>query len=54
VEYGETVLAAIKREIKEETNLEITPIDVVSALDMIGPLTADAIPEYQFLILGMT
>jgi hypothetical protein len=27
---------------------------VVSALDMIGPLTADAIPEYQFLILGMT
>lgn len=37
VESGEDVVTALRREVKEETNLEITDIQFIGYLDMINP-----------------
>jgi 8-oxo-dGTP diphosphatase len=37
IEFGESIIAALKREVREETGLDIEPRELACVLDRIGP-----------------
>jgi len=49
-QLGETIFAAAMREVREETGLEITPLRIITALDVIAP-DADQKIEYHYTII---
>jgi 8-oxo-dGTP diphosphatase len=50
VELGETLHAAVKREVLEETGLQVEPVELACVLDRILP-GASAKPEYHYILI---
>ncbi|HEV8594711.1 MAG TPA: NUDIX hydrolase [Thermoplasmata archaeon] len=49
VQLGETLSAAVVREVREETGLAVEPLEVVDATDVIVPETVR--PDYHFVLV---
>ena len=50
VEAGERLEEAVRREVREETGLEVEPLDVVEIFERIMPDAAGA-PEYHYVLI---
>ncbi len=50
VETGETLRDAVKREVREETGLEVEPIDSVEIFESIGPATG-GVAAYHYVVI---
>jgi ADP-ribose pyrophosphatase YjhB (NUDIX family) len=50
VQLGETLHAALKREVREETGLLVEPVELACVLDRIMP-DAKNVPEYHYILI---
>jgi 8-oxo-dGTP diphosphatase len=51
VELGETLLEAVRRELREETSLEVTVLDMVEVFDRISPGPEPRRPRYHYVLI---